>query len=251
MDWVRPSKGYWILKAIEFVNLSYHYPDAVKALDSLSAEIEDGDCVAVVGSNGAGKTTLLNILAGFIRPTEGAFRLYGKTIGRGDEILLRKTIGFSFQNPDDQLFMPTVIEDVCFGPLSAGENPEAVHLRALSLLEDFGIKHLGKRFPGHLSGGEKRLVALAGVLIMKPKIIAMDEPTAFLDPCARGHFLEVIKGLPHTRLFITHDMNAVTSCASKALILNCGRLTEQGDPRQLFVDKDLMKRNRLMYCSNI
>ena len=236
------------MKVIEFINLSFQYPDGTKAIDCVNAEIEEGECLAIVGSNGAGKTTLLNILAGFIHPTEGELILYGKTISRGDEALLRKTIGFSFQNPDDQLFMPTVIEDVCFGSLIAGEDPEAVKSRALSILDDFGIRHLEKRFPGHLSGGEKRLVALAGILIMNPGIIAMDEPTASLDPYARGHFIELVKGLPQTRLFISHDMNAVTSCASRALVLNSGRLSEQGTPEQLFSDAALMRRNRLMYC---
>lgn len=233
--------------ALEFINISYRYSDGTTALESLSAEIEEGECVAVVGSNGAGKTTLLNILAGFFRPAGGVIKLYGKTIEPGDEGSLRKTIGFSFQNPDDQLFMPTVMEDVCFGPLSAGvESGEALK-RASSILEDLGILHLQKRFPGHLSGGEKRLVALAGILIMEPKILAMDEPTAFLDPYARGHFLSLLRNLQHTRILITHDLDAVCECASRALVLRAGSVTEHGDPRVMFADFGLMKRNRLAY----
>lgn len=235
------------MKAIEFVNLSYRYPDGPKALESLNATIEEGECVAIVGSNGAGKTTLLNLLAGFFPPDEGELRLFEKTIKAGDENLLRKTIGFSFQNPDDQLFMPTVIEDVCFGPLSAGVSAAEARTKARSILDNFGISHLENRFPGHLSGGEKRLVALAGVLIMKPKIIAMDEPIAFLDPYARGHFIEIIRNLPHTRIFITHDLDAARDCASTAIVLKAGRLSEQGDPKLLFADTELMRRNRLIY----
>ena len=235
------------MKAIEFINLSYQYPDGTKALECLNAEINDGECLAIVGSNGAGKTTLLNLLAGFFLPSQGEIRLFGKTIKSGEEQLLRKAIGFSFQNPDDQLFMPTVIEDVCFGPLNAGVRAVEARKKALSILDDFGVRHLEKRFPGHLSGGEKRLVALAGVLIMEPRIIALDEPLAFLDPYSKGHFIEVIKALSHTRIFITHDLDAACACASRALVLKSGRLSEQGDPKVMFEDQELMKNNHLLY----
>jgi len=236
------------LNAIEFIDLSFSYEDGNLAIQGLTAEIEDGECVAVVGANGAGKTTLLNILAGFLRPVSGIFKVYGRAIGPQDDAFLRKNIGFAFQNPDDQLFMPTVIEDVCFGPLVSGEDKESVREKASSILDSFRIRHLEKRFPGHLSGGEKRLAALAGILIMEPKIIAMDEPTAFLDPYARGHFLEVIKSLKHTLVFISHDLDAVQSVASKALMLSNGKLCEQGDPCRLFSDDELMTRNRLKFA---
>ncbi len=236
------------MKAIEFTDLSFSYEDGNLAIESLTAGIEDGECVAVVGGNGAGKTTLLNILAGFLRPASGIFKVYGRAISRQDDVFLRKNIGFAFQNPDDQLFMPTVIEDICFGPLVSGEDKESVREKASSILDSFGIRHLEKRFPGHLSGGEKRLAALAGILIMEPKIIAMDEPTAFLDPYARGHFLEVIKSLKHTRVFISHDLDAVQIAASRALMLNNGKLCGQGDPAALFSDDELMKRHRLKFA---
>lgn len=244
----RRSGSPWDLKAIEFINLSFSYEDGINALEALTADVEDGECVAVVGANGAGKTTLLNILAGFLRPGSGTLKVYGRAIDPRDDVYLRKNIGFAFQNPDDQLFMPTVIEDVCFGPLVSGEDKDCVREKAVSILDSFGIRHLEKRFPGHLSGGEKRLAALAGVLIMEPRVIAMDEPTAFLDPYARGYFIEVIKSLKHTRVFISHDLDAVKSVASRALVLSAGKLCEQGEPARLFSDDELMKRNRLKFA---
>jgi cobalt/nickel transport system ATP-binding protein len=201
--------------------------------------------VAVVGPNGAGKTTLVSLLAGFLEPSAGSVRLGELTLRPETVAALRARAGFLFSNPDDQLFMPTVLEDAAFGPLAAGVAPEEARRRAGALLEELGLSAAAHRFPGHLSAGQKRLATLAGVLVMEPDLIVLDEPTAFLDPHARRQLMERVRGLEPTRLVITHDLELVVELCSRVYLLDAGQVVAEGTPAAVLGDDALMRAHRL------
>jgi cobalt/nickel transport system ATP-binding protein len=212
------------MSALSLRGIRYAYPDGREALRGVDVDLEAGSCAALVGPNGAGKTTLLSVLAGFVLPQAGTIALGGVVQDPRRPEALRRAIGFTFVDPDDQLFMPTVIEDVCFGPLCAGMPPDAARQCGERQLAALGIAHLAPRLPGQLSAGEKRLVALAGVLALQPRILVLDEPTAFLDPQARDRVLDLIAALPLTRLVITHDLEAVDRLRARVVRMEAGAI---------------------------
>jgi cobalt/nickel transport system ATP-binding protein len=225
--------------------VAFRYPDGTEALRRVSLRADAGAAVAVVGPNGAGKTTLVSLLAGFLRPASGEIRVGDARLEEATLGAVRRRTGFLFANPDDQLFMPTVLEDACFGPLAAGAAADDARRRATAQLAELGIAGLGAKFPGHLSAGQKRLATLAGALVMDPDLLVLDEPTAFLDPYARRQLIGKLGALRQTRLLITHDLELVVELCSDVYVLDAGVVVAHGAPAGVLGDDDLMRRHRL------
>lgn len=234
-----------LINALEAVDLSYCYPDGTTALNCFNVRLQAGKRLAVVGPNGAGKTTLMLLLAGFYPPQAGRATVFGIDVCRSNIAKIRSLIGFVFQNPDDQLFMPTVLNDIAFGPLNAGIDPKAALRMSAEALEDMGIGILAQKTPAHLSAGEKRLAALAGALVSQPPMLVLDEPTASLDPSARRTVINHLSQRPQTQIIITHDLELVLELGSEMILMHRGRSIVQGDPRQLLADESLMKAHGL------
>ena len=226
-------------------NLEHRYPDGTQALRGLSFEVHHGEAVAVIGGNGAGKSTLLLHLNGLLAPSAGEVRIGDLPVTRATLAEVRRSVGFIFQDPDDQLFMPTVAEDVAFGPLNLGLAGPEVDARVRDALGQVGAAHLASRPPYRLSGGEKRAVAIAGVLAMSPSILVMDEPSSGLDPAARRRLIGLLRGFSHTRIIATHDLDLVLEVCSRVLVLEDGRLRADGPPPAIFADRALLAECRL------
>ncbi len=230
---------------VEAVNLGYLYPDGTEALKRVSFRIVHGESVAIVGPNGAGKSTLLNHLNGSLLASSGEARVGGIPVRKETLSSVRKAVGMVFQDPDDQLFMPTVIEDVTFGPLNLGLSPEEARLRALEALRQVGCEHLKDRPPYHLSSGEKKAVAIATVLSTLPDVLVLDEPTANLDARHRRRIIDLIRGFHHTRIIATHDLDLVLDVCDRAILLNNGILVADAATAELMRDKILLEQHGL------
>jgi len=225
---------------VEVRDLMYAYPDGTEALRGVSFRIEHGSAVGLVGANGAGKSTLLLHLNGYLPTTRGEVFIGDTVVTRETAVLARRAVGLVFQDPDDQLFMPTVAEDVAFGPLNAGLPLEQVERRVTAALERVGMTHVRERPPYRLSAGEKRAVAIATVLAMSPAILVMDEPSANLDPRARRRLIELLLSFEHTRIIATHDLEMVVEVCSRVIVLDGGRVVADGPTRELLNNEALM-----------
>lgn len=214
---------------IEVRNLRFRYPDGVAALQGVDFRLAPGETVALFGANGSGKTTFLLHLVGLLRG-EGEIRVCGRTLTKQKETVafVRGKVGVLFQDSDDQLFMPTVAEDVAFGPLNMGLDVEEVDRRVAEALARVGMEALGERAPHHLSAGQKRRVALAGVLAMNPEIILLDEPGTYLDPPARNGLVEMLASLGQAKIMVTHDVALARALASRAVFFDQGRIAAEG-----------------------
>jgi len=202
--------------------------------------------VALVGPNGAGKTTLFLRLCGVLPGRPGEASVNGlDPADPAQRKRLPQTVGVVFQNPDDQLFSPTVLEDVAFGPLNLGATPDEARARAGEALRAVGMADAADRVPFQLSGGEKRRAALAGVLAMRPAVLLLDEPSMFLDPRGRRELIGVIRGLPGTKLIATHDLELVLDTCPRVLVLDAGKLAADGPAEKLLADAELMERHGL------
>lgn len=230
---------------IEIKDLEYTYPDQTKALSGLSFLIHHGESVAIVGANGAGKSTLLSHLVGMLVPTAGAVRIGDYPLTKQTLSYIRRCVGMVFQNPDDQLFMPTVFDDVAFGPLNLGLPVQEVEERVMAALETVGAAHLKDRPPYKLSGGQKRSVAIASVLSMLPDILVMDEPTAGLDPKARRQLIELLQTFTHTKLIATHDLDLVLDLCERTIVLCDGKIIADRPTKEIFTDDELLSRAHL------
>ncbi|VTT97460.1 cobalt abc transporter atp-binding protein : Cobalt ABC transporter, ATPase subunit OS=Geodermatophilus obscurus (strain ATCC 25078 / DSM 43160 / JCM 3152 / G-20) GN=Gobs_4018 PE=3 SV=1: ABC_tran [Gemmataceae bacterium] len=233
--------------ALRVSNLCHRYADGRTALNGLSFSVAAGECVAIVGPNGAGKTTLFLRLCGVLSGKPGEASVRGlDPADPAHRKKLPESIGIVFQNPDDQLFSPTVLEDVCFGPLNLGLSVDEAKSRAAEALAAVGLPpEAGERVPFKLSGGDKRRAALAGVLAMHPAVLLLDEPSAFLDPRGRRDLIELIRRLPGTKLIATHDLDLALDVCSRALVLDAGRLAADGPVAELLANADLMDRHGL------
>jgi cobalt/nickel transport system ATP-binding protein len=209
---------------VEAENLEYAYPDGTAALRGVSFRITHGESVALIGANGAGKSTLLLHLNGCLVPTKGKVRVGDFPVTRETLPAIRRSVGMVFQDPDDQLFMPTVSEDVEFGPRNLGlDDPEG---RAVRALRSVGAEHLAGRRPHRLSHGMKKRVAVAGILAMDPKVLLLDEPTAGLDPRSRRELIELMRAMDSTMLIATHDLDAVAEVVDRAIVLDVSPVME-------------------------
>ncbi|MEI7684775.1 MAG: energy-coupling factor ABC transporter ATP-binding protein [Planctomycetota bacterium] len=227
-------------------NLAYRYPDGKAALEGVSFDVADGETVALVGPNGAGKTTLFLCLSGVLPVAPGLVRLAGFDPGVvAERKKLPACVGILFQNSDDQLFSATVGEDVAFGPLNLGLSPAEAKVRVAEALAQAGLPGFENRVPHHLSGGEKRRVALAGLLAMKPHLLLMDEPTMFLDPRGRRDLIRWLNSYPGTKILATHDLDLVLETCSRALTLDGGRRVADGPVQEILGDAALMESHGL------
>jgi cobalt/nickel transport system ATP-binding protein len=232
-------------------NLTHEYSDGTLALDNVSLSFERAERIALLGTNGSGKTTLLNHLNGILKPTSGKVLFDGKPLKYDEKSLLelRKRVGFVFQDPNDQLFAPTVKQDVAFGPLNLGYKTEKVKTVVDEALRTVGMSEFAEKPPHFLSLGQKKRVALAGVLAMQPEVIIMDEPTSNLDPRATSQILHLLlqlnkeKGI--TLLLATHDVDMVPLFANKLYILNKGKLVSKGTPKEAVSNGELIRQVNL------
>lgn len=226
---------------VEARDLSHAYPDGTASLSGITFRICHGESVAIVGANGAGKSTLLLHLNGSLRATSGEVRVGELPLNASTLLEVRRAVGMVFQDPDDQLFMPTVLEDVAFGPRNLGLSAQESDTRALEALRRVGAAHLAAKAPYHLSMGEKRRCAVAAVLSMGPDILVLDEPSTGLDPQGRRLLIGLLKEFTHTKLIATHDLDLVRQLCTRTLVLQQGRLRADGPTAEIFADHELME----------
>jgi cobalt transport protein ATP-binding subunit len=227
---------------LQIANVGFRYDDGTIALDSVSFTVERGEKIAVVGPNGAGKSTLLHLIAGFRMPFTGTLEIDGITLDRKNADALRRRVGILFQDPDDQLFMPTVAQDVAFGPRNL--KMDDIEGRVSRSMRSVGVESLSERRPHKLSHGMKKRAALAGILAMDPEILLLDEPTAGLDPRARTELIALLRSMDRTMIIATHDIEAAAEIADRAVVLNVG-VVMSGTIRDLILAKDVLTGNGL------
>lgn len=239
---------------IEYKNVVYRYANGTEALRDVSFRISHGEKVAILGRNGAGKSTLLQLTDGLLIPTGGTIDIGGIPLTKKTLPQIRQTVGMVFQNPDDQLFMPTVEEDVAFGPLNMKLPPAEVEKRVREALKAVGCEDLATRSPMHLSGGQKRRVAIATVLSMQPSILMLDEPTSNLDWNAREEVIDLIDGFMHTCIVVSHDLAFIRKICKRAVILENGSVRADCSIEEAFENDELLtmlgltKKSLKEYC---
>jgi cobalt/nickel transport system ATP-binding protein len=231
--------------ALEVRDLAFAYPDGRQALFGCRFSVRPGERVAVLGPNGAGKTTLVLHLNGVHTPGGGEVLVGALPVVKENLKEIRRRVGIVFQDPDDQLFMPTVWDDVAFGPANLGVRGEELGLRVKQALTAVGLEDLADRVPHHLSFGQRRRVAVATVLAMDPEILVLDEPSSNLDPAARQELAEILLSLPLTLLMVTHDLPYALQLCPRALVMNDGVIVADGPTRDILADTELMAANRL------
>ncbi|MBI5847085.1 MAG: ATP-binding cassette domain-containing protein, partial [Nitrospirae bacterium] len=230
---------------VEFNNVHYQYPDGTAALNGLSFRITHGESVGIVGANGSGKSTLLMHTNGYLLPQTGAITIGDFQLNKQTRQEIRKKVGLIFQNPDDQLFMPTVFEDVAFGPLNLGLSPERVSETVQEALETVGCSALRNKPPHHLSGGQKSAVAIASVIAMQPDILVMDEPASHLDPKSRRALINLLRHFHHTKIIASHDLDLILDVCRRCIIVKEGRVVADGLTEELLADRQLLEENNL------
>lgn len=230
---------------LEVDRLRHVYPDGTVALSDVSIRITHGESVAVIGANGAGKSTLLAHLNGHLLPTSGSVRVGHLPVRHDTLAEIRRTVGMVFHDPDDQLFMPTVYEDVAFGPMNLGLSGEDLERCVTDALRQVDALHLAGKPPYHLSAGEKRRVAIATVLSMSPDILVMDEPGNGLDPYARRQLINLLKDFRHSKIVTSHDLDLVLDLCERTVVLSGGEVRADGPTREIFQDEALLRECRL------
>jgi len=226
-------------------DLHYIYPDGTVGLQGISFMISHGESVALVGENGAGKSTLLLHLSGCLFSSKGVLKIGDCQVTKNNLNIIRRAVGMVFQNPDDQLFMPTVFDDVAFGPLNLGFEKEDVEKTVYYSLETVGASHLVQRPPYKLSQGEKRSVSIAGVLAMSPDILVMDEPTSSLDPKSRRRLIDLLKTFRHTKIIATHDLDMALDLCERIIVMHKGQITADGKTRDILQNEELLRASNL------
>lgn len=230
---------------VDVIDLCHTYSDGTEALRGVSLRITHGESVAIIGANGAGKSTLLMHLNGYLAATSGAIRIGDFPLTKGTLPEIRRTVGMVFHDPDDQLFMPTVFDDVAFGPLNLGLTGADVDRRVGDALEMVGAAHLRTKPPYRLSGGEKKRVAIATVLAMAPDILVMDEPTSGLDPYGRRQLMQLLKDFHHTKIFTSHDLDMVLELCPRTIIMHKGVVAADGSTKEIFLNTALLEECHL------
>jgi cobalt/nickel transport system ATP-binding protein len=230
---------------VEFNNVFFHYPDGTEALRGISLRVTHGESVGIVGANGAGKSTFLMQMNGYLLPTAGTITVGALKLTNKTRMEIRKKVGMIFQNPDDQLFMPTVYDDVAFGPLNLGMNADTVKDRVMKALQAVGCADVKDKPPHHLSGGQKRAVSIATVTAMEPDILVMDEPSSNLDPKSRRSLIALLKGFEHTKIIAAHDLDFILDVCSRCLVIKDGRIAADGPSGVILTDRVLLEENNL------
>jgi cobalt/nickel transport system ATP-binding protein len=232
--------------AIQVRDLTFRYPDGASALDGVSFDVAAGESVGLVGPNGAGKTSLFLCLSGVLKPASSLLRVGGLDLHEpGQRRRLSAKVGIVFQNSDDQIFNATVFDDVAFGPLNLELPADEVRRRVAEALERVGLTGLEERVPFHLSGGEKRRVALAGVLAMRPSVLLLDEPSMYLDPRGRRELIQLLHALGGSRMIASHDLELILQTCSRVLLLDRGQIRADGPARSVLADASLMEAHGL------
>ena len=231
--------------ALEVIDLNYRYPDGTEVLRDAGFHIHPGERVALLGPNGAGKTTLVFHLNGIFRPQSGSVRVAGLSVVDENLKEIRRRVGIVFQDPDDQLFMPTVRQDVAFGPANYGVEGDELEARVTDALTAVGMLEVADRPPHHLSLGQRRRVAVATVLAMRPEIVVLDEPSSNLDPASRRELADILTSLEITMLMVTHDLPYALELCPRSLVINDGRIIADGPTAEILSNRNLMKANRL------
>jgi len=230
---------------VEFKNVSFRYPDGTEALKGIHFRITHGESVGVIGANGAGKSTLLQHMNGCLMPTSGSVTIGDLLLTRKTRREIRRKVGIVFENPDDQLFMQTVFDDVAFGPLNLGMDEtrtrERVH-EALSMVHGLD---LCDKPPHHLSAGQKKAVAIASVMAMEPDILAMDEPAASLDPRSRRLLITLLKTFSHSKVIASHDLDLILDVCERCIVLKDGKVVADGRSAEILTDRWLLEKNNL------
>jgi len=230
---------------VRFEKVEYEYPDGTKALKGIDFTITHGESVGIVGANGSGKTTLLMHLNGYILPTRGIINIGDLILNKQTRQEIRKKVGLVFQDPDDQLFMPTVYEDVAFGPLNMGFDSKTVDEKVKKALEIVNCYDLKDKPPHHLSGGQKRAVAIATVIAMEPDILAMDEPSSNLDPKSRRALINLLKSFTHTKIIASHDLDMILDVCDRCIVIKDGIVAADGPSSKILSDEQLLEENNL------
>jgi len=231
--------------AVRLIRLSYTYPDGTKALEGIDLDVSCGERIAIVGPSGAGKSTLLLHLNGVLTGV-GSVRIMGKNLEESNLQEVRKQVGLLFQDPNDQLFCPTVFEDIAFGPMNLAVPAAEIPGRVEKALNDSGLDYsFRSRSSHHLSLGERKRVSLATVLAMEPAVLGMDEPTSNLDPRNRRHLIEVISSLKATLIIATHDLELVLDVCSRTILMDRGKIWADGETRSMLGNVELMESHGL------
>lgn len=231
--------------AIEIAGLHYRYPDGTEVLDGIDLVVPQGQRLAILGPNGAGKTTLMLQLNGVLLPSSGSVAICGVGVEKSTLAQIRSRVGLVFQDPDDQLFMPTLIEDVAFGPANFGVTGDELKKRVDNALAAVSMTSHARRSPHHLSGGQRRRGALASVLACRPDVLVLDEPSANLDPVARRELADTLLGLRTTMLVVTHDLLYAAQLCDRAVIIDAGRVVADGPVEELLADEAALAAHRL------
>ena len=226
-------------------NLSFEYPDGHEALKNINLNLSNGERLGVLGPNGAGKTTLILHLNGILGELKGNIQLNQVLYTEENISKIRKSVGLVFQDPDDQLFMPTVLEDVMFGPKNFGFSEEQVEANSMKALEQVKMLEFIDKPPHHLSFGQKRKIAIASVLASEPELLVLDEPSSNLDPASRRELIDILKNLKVSIILVTHDLPMALEICNRSIILNNGQITADADTYKILKDSKVMEENRL------
>jgi cobalt/nickel transport system ATP-binding protein len=237
------------MNIIETRSLTHVYRGKIKALDNVNFTAKPGERIAIIGANGAGKSTLFKHFNGILKPTTGEVMIKGEPISRKSILDVRKTVGVVFQDPDDQIFAPTVKQDVAFGPMNLGLSEELIEKRVRESLETVRLTGFEERAPHHLSTGEKKKVAIAGILAMQPEVLVLDEPTAGLDPGGAVRLIRLINEMNRylgiTTIVATHEVDIVPLLADRVCIMSSGRIIGDGAPAEIFSTDEMIKKTHL------
>lgn len=229
---------------IEFNNVSFAYEKDVPVLDGMSFSIEEGETVGIIGANGAGKSSLLKVLLGLL-PHEGEVLVKGIPVCKQNLAEIRRILGFILQNSDNQMFMPTVYDDMMFGILNYGMSREEADARVDAVLSQLKLEKLKNKYNHKISGGEKRMAAIATVLAMEPEVIIMDEPSVSLDPYNRRSVIKVINSLPQTKIIASHDLDMILETCRRVILIAGGKVVASGKTEDILSDRELLESNRL------
>ena len=230
---------------IEFRNVSFSYDKERQVLKGVSFRIGEGESVGLIGANGAGKSTIMKLLLGLLEPTGGSVLVKGTPVSKSSLAEVRRTLGFVLQDSDDQMFMPKVADDMMFAPLNYGMPREEAEARVDEVLARLGIQDLKERYNHRISGGEKRMAAIATILVMQPEAILMDEPTSALDPFNRRMIINTVKDLKQTKLIASHDLDMILDTCSRVILLSGGEIAADGPADVILRDRALLEANRM------
>jgi cobalt/nickel transport system ATP-binding protein len=229
---------------IEFENVSFAYEQGSPVIENLSFTIGDGESVGLIGANGAGKSTIMKLLLGLVTG-EGRIAVDGIDVSRENLGKIRQKLGFVLQNSDNQMFMPTVFEDMMFAPLNYMVSREAAEKRVDEVLERLDLQYLKHKYNHKISGGEKRMAAIATILAMEPEAVLMDEPTSALDPYNRRIVINTIRGMEQTKIITSHDLDMIMDTCDRVILISKGRIVADGSAEEILSNKELLEANRM------